>query len=77
MRLLERSHSFDAAELRQQAAQDRKAALFISLTAAGLSLVVSIWLFVTGDREQGLFVGLWVPSIIGLAHLLMEANNND
>ena len=38
------------------------------LTAALLSLIVSVGLwfgvFGTPDREAGLFVGLWVPSIL-------------
>lgn len=32
--------------------------------AAFLSLAMSVYLFFSGAREQGLFVGLWVPSIL-------------
>jgi hypothetical protein len=40
------------------------------LGAAGLSflLSVSLW-FVAGSRDQAIFVGLWVPSILALGNL--------
>ena len=42
------------------------------LAAAGLSFLLSIYLwFVLGSREQGIFVGLWVPSILSLGTLVM------
>ena len=46
---------------------------FPVLAAAGLSFVgsVSAWFLV--DREVGLFVGLWVPSILSLGGLLAAA----
>jgi hypothetical protein len=34
------------------------------LAAAGASFVLSIALWFAGSREEGLFVGLWVPSIL-------------
>ena len=34
--------------------------------AAFASLVVSVYLWFLVDRNSGLFVGMWVPSIIGL-----------
>jgi hypothetical protein len=40
-------------------------------TAAGLSFLASVGLwFLAADREAGLFVGLWVPSILSLGALL-------
>jgi hypothetical protein len=39
------------------------------LIAAGLSFLASVYLWFWVDREQGLFVGLWVPSILALAAL--------
>ncbi|GEM_PF-479758 len=36
------------------------------LTAAALSLVGSILLWLTVDPMRGIFVGLWVPSILAL-----------
>ncbi len=39
---------------------------YLVLTAAGISLLFSIYLWFFSNKEQGLFVGLWVPSIISL-----------
>jgi hypothetical protein len=36
------------------------------LAAAGISFVLSISLWFGGHKEQGQFVGLWVPSILAL-----------
>ena len=41
------------------------------LVAAGISFLVSVSLWFSGSREQGLFVGLWVPSILSLGALLL------
>ena len=34
--------------------------------AAGLSLLLSVSLWFLVDKNQGVFVGLWVPSILAL-----------
>ena len=34
------------------------------LVAAGLSFLLSIGLWFTDNRDEGVFVGLWVPSIL-------------
>lgn len=47
----------------------RPKALF--LLAAGLSFLMSVSLFFTGSREQGIFVGIWVPSILAAGALLL------
>jgi hypothetical protein len=47
----------------------------IMLLSALLSLVFSEVLWFKGEREAGLFVGLWVPSILGFAILLKLINN--
>jgi len=39
--------------------------------AAGLSFVASVSLWFSGHKEQGLYVGLWVPSILSLGSLLL------
>ena len=39
--------------------------------AAGISFLLSIALFFSGDRERGIFVGLWVPSILSAGGLLL------
>jgi hypothetical protein len=36
------------------------------LIAAGLSFLLSVTLWFSGFKDEGLFVGLWVPSILSL-----------
>ncbi|MBM4188481.1 MAG: hypothetical protein FJ206_14355 [Gemmatimonadetes bacterium] len=49
------------------------------LGAAFLSFALSVTLWFTGNREQGLFVGLWVPSILsfGAVALLIMGNRDE
>lgn len=56
---------------------DRRLALALILSAAGLSLIVSIGVFLSGHRLQGIFIGLWVPSILALGHLLLGETRHD
>ena len=53
---------------------DPKISILVILTAAFMSflLSVSLWFGVFGDpdRELGVFVGLWVPSILALGAVL-------
>ena len=46
------------------------------LVAAFLSFLLSVTLWFTGSHEQGLFVGLWVPSILsfGCVALLISGD---
>ena len=53
----------------------RPKALFI--LAAGLSFLMSVYLFFTGSREQGIFVGLWVPSILSAGALLLARASHE
>jgi hypothetical protein len=46
-----------------------------TLAAAFLSLVFSEYLWFNGEKESGIFIGLWVPSILGFAILLKLINN--
>jgi hypothetical protein len=39
--------------------------------AAFASFVVSVYLWFLVDKESGLFVGLWVPSILSLGALML------
>ena len=43
----------------------------VFLFAAFLSFLLSVWLWFFVDRELGLFVGLWVPSIHSLGTLVL------
>jgi hypothetical protein len=48
------------------------------VVAAGLSFLLSVYLwFVVGDKEQGSFVGLWVPSILALGALLTHSRKEE
>lgn len=39
--------------------------------AAFLSFLLSVYLWFTGHKEQGQFVGLWVPSILAFGALML------
>jgi len=43
----------------------------IFLVAGLISLVLAVGLWFTDNKEQGLFVGLWVPSIYSLGALVL------
>lgn len=47
----------------------------LMLAAAFLSLIFSEFLWFKGEKEAGIFIGLWVPSILGFAILLKLINN--
>ncbi len=48
------------------------------LVSAGLSFLLSVFLFFSGERERGIFVGIWVPSILSCGALLVgKENRND
>jgi hypothetical protein len=40
---------------------------YIVFSSAGVALVTSIYLWFSGQRDEGLFVGLWVPTILAFA----------
>ena len=46
------------------------------LLAAFLSFVLSVALWFSGDRERGLFVGIWVPSICSAGALLLAGGRD-
>ena len=50
-------------------------ALFI--VAAGISFLMSVYLFFTGSQPQGIFVGIWVPSILSAGALLLGGNGHE
>jgi hypothetical protein len=49
---------------RQAAASRQRTGVLLFLIAAAASFVLSVALWFAGSREEGLFVGLWVPSIL-------------
>jgi hypothetical protein len=46
-------------------------ARFLVLLAAFISFVISVVLWFGGHHEQGIFVGLWVPSILSLGAVVL------
>jgi|GEM_PF-292835 len=47
------------------------------MLAAGLSFLMSVYLFFSGNQEQGIFVGIWVPSILSAGALLLGSNGRE
>ena len=47
-----------------------RVAKLLILTAAGISFLFSVYLWFAVNREQGIFVGLWVPSILSFGTLV-------
>jgi hypothetical protein len=45
-----------------------KALIFLG---AGISFLLSVYLWFNGQRDEGVFVGLWVPSILSSGALLL------
>jgi len=45
--------------------------------AAVLSFFMSVYLFFSGDHERGIFVGIWVPSILSAGALLLGGGKDD
>ena len=44
------------------------------LAAAALSAALSMWLWFGGSKEQGLFVAIWVPSILSFGALMLSGS---
>lgn len=55
---------------RPHAAPYRMASLALFLVAAAASFALSVSLWFSGNEQQGIFVGLWVPSILSLGTLV-------
>lgn len=41
------------------------------LIGAAIAFLLSVYLWFTGHKQQGLFVGIWVPSILSLGALML------
>ena len=37
-----------------------------------LSILISLFLYLSGRREAGIFVGLWAPTVLNLGQSLVE-----
>ena len=51
-------------------------ARLLFLAAAFLSFLLSVYLWFRVDRTQGIFVGLWVPSILSLGAFLQSTRGD-
>ena len=49
---------------------NRARAKLLFIVASGLSFLLSVGLWFRGFHEEGMFVGLWVPSILSLGTLM-------
>jgi len=47
----------------------------VYLTGTLVSIALSLVLFLTGRRNEGIFVGLWAPTILQLGQNLIEADD--
>lgn len=44
------------------------------LAAAAISFFLSIFLWFSGAKDQGIFVGIWVPSILSFGALMLAGS---
>jgi hypothetical protein len=47
------------------------------LLGAAISFLLSIYLWFNGQKDEGVFVGIWVPSILSLGTLLLTGRRAD
>jgi len=45
--------------------------------AALISFLFSVYLWFSGQKDEGVFVGLWFPSILSLGALLIAGRGSD
>ncbi len=50
----------------------RQLGKYLFIVGAFLSFLFSISLWFSGQREEGVFVGLWVPSILAFGCLMLS-----
>ena len=44
------------------------------IVAAFISFILSVFLWFNGSQEQGIFVGIWVPSILSFGALVFAGS---
>ena len=49
---------------------------YYPVVLAIISFFLSVTLWFTGQREEGIFVGIWVPSILGFALFIRLVKND-
>jgi hypothetical protein len=46
------------------------------ILAAFLSFLLSVYLWFSGNKDQGVFVGIWVPSILSFGALMLAGRGS-
>lgn len=52
-------------------------AKFGFVMAAGASFLFSVYLWFSGSKQEGVFVGLWVPSILSFGTLILGRKSHE
>lgn len=52
-------------------------AKLLYLVAAGISFLLSVTLWFQGQRDEGVYVGIWVPSILAFGALMLSGGRDD
>ena len=60
----EQNHSGTSDRRGRSTTDSHRLGYTLFLVAAGISFLLSIGLWFSGNRDEGVFVGLWVPSIL-------------
>ncbi len=47
------------------------------ILAAALSFLLSVYLWFSGAKDQGIFVGIWVPSILSFGALVFAGSGKN
>ena len=63
-------HHVESTVIRVAGSREQASRLLL-LAAAGASFVLSVSLWFAGSESQGIFVGLWVPSILSLGSIVL------
>lgn len=56
-----------------RAVNPSKLSVMLFLVASGISFLFSVYLWFFVNKETGLFVGIWVPSILSLGALVRSS----
>jgi hypothetical protein len=64
-------HHIGASRTRER--ERRRLGVILFLVAAVASFLLSIGLWFAGSRDEGVFVGLWVPSILAAGAFWLSA----
>jgi hypothetical protein len=71
--LVARAHN---SKIRSDLMTKRSIAKATYVAGAFLSFLLSVYLWFNGNKEQGLYVGLWVPSILSFGTLILGGRHD-